>query len=52
MPPEEARASLRFSLGRHTTAEEIDFALQTVPAAVEQLRELAPSYRKEAAARS
>jgi cysteine desulfurase len=52
MPADEARASLRFSLGRHTTAAEIDFALQTVSAAVEQLRELSPSYRKEAAARS
>jgi len=51
LPPEEARASLRFSLGRHTTAAEIDFALQIVPAAVEQLRELSPSYRKEAATR-
>jgi cysteine desulfurase len=48
---EEARASIRFSLGRHTTAEEIDFALRVVPAAVEQLRELSPTYRKEATAR-
>jgi cysteine desulfurase len=47
--PEEARASLRFSLGRHTTAADIDFALQVVPAAVAQLRELSPTYRKEAA---
>jgi cysteine desulfurase len=52
LSPDEARASLRFSLGRHTTAAEIDFAQQIVPAAVEQLRELAPSYRKEAATRS
>ena len=52
LSPDEARASLRFSLGRHTTAAEIDFALQVVPAAVEQLRELSPSYRKEAATRS
>jgi len=52
MSADEARASLRFSLGRHTTAAEIDFALQIVPAAVEQLRELSPSYRKEAATRS
>jgi cysteine desulfurase len=51
LPPEEARASLRFSLGRHTTQADIDFALRVVPAAVEQLRELSPSYRKEAAAR-
>jgi len=51
LPAEEARGSLRFSLGRHTTASEIEFALQVVPAAVEQLRELSPTYRKEAAAR-
>jgi len=51
LPPEEARASLRFSLGRHTTEQEIDFALQVVPPAVEQLRELSPTYRKVAEAR-
>jgi len=45
LPADEARASLRFSLGRHTTADEIHFALQVVPAAVEQLRELSPTYR-------
>jgi cysteine desulfurase len=44
---DEARASLRFSLGRHTTLADIDFALQVVPAAVAQLRELSPTYRKE-----
>jgi cysteine desulfurase len=52
LSPDEARSSLRFSLGRHTAADEIDFALQIVPAAVEQLRELSPTYRKEAATRS
>jgi cysteine desulfurase len=51
LPPEEARASLRFSLGRHTTTADVDFALEVVPAAVAQLRELSPIYRKEAAAR-
>jgi cysteine desulfurase len=51
LPPEEARASLRFSLGRHTTEREIEFALQVIPAAVEQLRELSPTYRKVAEAR-
>ncbi len=50
LPPEEARASLRFSLGRHTTPTDIDFALNVVPAAVAQLRELSPTYRKEATA--
>ena len=51
LPPEEARASLRFSLGRHTTAADVEFTLQVVPAAVAQLRELSPTYRREAAAR-
>ena len=49
LPPEEARASLRFSLGRHTTDADVEFALKVVPAAVEQLRELSPTYRKEPA---
>jgi cysteine desulfurase len=50
LPADEARASLRFSLGRHTTAADIDFALRVIPAAVAQLRELSPTYRKEAKA--
>lgn len=49
LPPEEARASLRFSLGRHTTSADIDFALNVVPAAVAQLRELSPTYQKAVA---
>ncbi len=41
----EARASIRFSLGRHTSAAEIDAALEIVPTAVAQLRRLSPTYR-------
>jgi cysteine desulfurase len=52
LPPEEARASLRFSLGRHTSQADIDFALSIVPAAVAQLRALSPTYQKEAAAKT
>jgi cysteine desulfurase len=52
LTPDEARASLRFSLGRHTTPADIQFALEVVPAAVDQLRELSPTYRKEAATRT
>ena len=44
LPPEEARASIRFSLGRHTTPADIAFALDVVPAAVSQLRQLSPAY--------
>jgi cysteine desulfurase len=46
LAPEDARASLRFSLGRHTSPAEIDFALELVPAAVAQLRQLSPRYQK------
>jgi len=46
---EEAKSSLRFSLGHHTTQSEIDFALEVIPATVAQLRALSPTYRKEAA---
>src|SRR5579859_3123003 len=51
LQPEQARSSLRFSLGRHTSPTEIDLALEIVPAAVQHLRNLSPTYRKEAAAR-
>lgn len=37
-----ARASLRFSLTKLNTEEEVDAALELVPAAVSRLRELAP----------
>ena len=48
---EEAKSSLRFSLGRHTTESEIAFALEVIPSAVAQLRALSPTFHKEAAAR-
>ncbi len=43
---EEARGSLRFSLGRHTTSEDVTFALEMIAACVEKLRALSPVYRK------
>jgi cysteine desulfurase len=48
---EDARATIRFSLGHQTTGEEIDYALETIPPVIERLRELSPTYRKAAAAR-
>ncbi len=39
---EDARSSLRFSLGRHTSAEEIDRAISVIPGVVERLRALSP----------
>jgi len=49
LPASEARASIRFSLGRHTTDAEITATLDLVPAAVSQLRNLSPTYQKPAA---
>ncbi len=48
LPAPEARASIRFSLGRHTTESEINAALELVPAAVSHLRKLSPTYQKTA----
>jgi cysteine desulfurase len=42
LSPEEARSSLRFSLGRATTAAEIDRAIAIIPPMVERLRALSP----------
>jgi cysteine desulfurase len=45
LKPEQARASIRFSLGRFNTDEDVDLALKTLPAVVEQLRAVSPHYR-------
>ena len=39
---EEARSSLRFSLGRGTTSEEIERAIEVIPRVVERIRALSP----------
>jgi cysteine desulfurase len=44
---DEARASIRFSLGKQTKDDDIDVALALVPETVARLRELSPTYRKE-----
>jgi cysteine desulfurase len=51
LPPEDARASIRFSLGRCNTAEEVEFALGVIPGVVEHLRDLSPAYQKPVSAR-
>ena len=43
---ELARGSIRFSLGKDTTEEEIDYVLEVLPRAVENLRRLSPLYQK------
>jgi cysteine desulfurase len=43
---DEARASIRFSLGKQTTEQDIDFALALVPETVARLRDLSPTYKQ------
>jgi cysteine desulfurase len=45
--PDRAHASIRFSLGKQTTAADIDFALALVPETVARLRQLSPSYKRQ-----
>ena len=42
VPDDLAHASIRFGLGRFTTAEEIDFAVSSVAATVRRLRAIFP----------
>jgi cysteine desulfurase len=43
---QRARGSLRLSLGKQTTKEEVDFAIQIIPETVARLREISPVYQK------
>ena len=42
LEPKEAHGSLRLSLGKYNTKQEIDYVLEIVPKAVERLREISP----------
>ena len=44
LTPERARASLRFSIGKHNTEADIDFALSIIPGTIAHLRQLSPTY--------
>jgi cysteine desulfurase len=45
---DRARSSIRLSLGKQNTEDDIDIALALVPETVARLRELSPAYRKQA----
>ncbi|HXA84991.1 MAG TPA: cysteine desulfurase family protein [Candidatus Dormibacteraeota bacterium] len=47
LPHQRARASIRISLGKQTTQEDIDFAMKVVPETVARLREISPVYQKQ-----
>jgi len=48
---DQARASIRFSLGKQTIAGDIDYALALVPETVARLRELSPTHKKQTVSR-
>jgi cysteine desulfurase len=52
LPPERARAAIRFSLGKQSTAQEVEFALRLIPETVARLRDVSPVYNKKVAVRS
>jgi cysteine desulfurase len=44
---EHAHGSLRFTLGRSTTKDDIEYVLEVLPAIVEKLRAMSPLYKRE-----
>jgi len=47
LSPEVAHSSLRFTLGKENTAEDIDYVLKVLPEIVERLRSMSPIYQKD-----
>lgn len=47
LPHEIAHGSLRFTFGRYTRNEDIDYVLEVLPKIVEKLRSMSPLYKKE-----
>ena len=45
---QQARSSIRFSLGRFNTEEDVNYALEVLPRVVEHLRSLSPRYKQAA----
>jgi cysteine desulfurase len=48
---DRAKASIRFSLGKQNTAEDVDFALGLIPETVARLRELSPVWARKVVSR-
>ncbi len=46
VPVESAHGSLRLSLGRDNTDDDVDYILQVLPGIVERLRAMSPLYEK------
>jgi cysteine desulfurase len=48
---DDAKSTVRFSLGRFSTREDVDYALEVIPGVVERLRAISPTYSKAVPAR-
>ncbi|MFN3966081.1 MAG: cysteine desulfurase NifS [Endomicrobiia bacterium] len=46
VPPAIAQGSIRFSLGKDNTEEDIDYVLEVLPEIVQRLRSMSPLYKK------
>ncbi len=46
IPPEVAHGSLRLTLGRENTEEDVDYVLEVLPPIVEKLRAMSPLYQE------
>ncbi len=47
IPPELAQGSIRFSLGRFTTREDLEYTASVLPEIIERLRAMSPLYTKK-----
>ncbi len=47
LPEELAHGSIRFSFGKHNTAEEVDYAVDSLKQAVDRLRKMSPLFKAE-----
>ena len=48
IPPEVAHGSLRLTLGRENTEEDVDYVLEILPGIVQKLRDMSPLYQAAA----
>ncbi len=46
LPPEMSQGSIRFTLGRITREDDVDYAIGILPGIIEKLRALSPVYKK------
>ena len=47
LSPQRARSSVRLSMGKQTTTDDIEFAIRVIPETVGRLREISPLYHKQ-----